>query len=257
MKYPIILVHGIILKDIWHFKAFGKIEKMLKAQGYSVYTATHDGLGTIANNAEQIKAFILEVLAKENATKVNIIAHSKGGLDVLYMIDRLDAEGLVASLTFLSTPHKGSVIATKLYNMPTFFRNLCAFWLNTIYRISGDKHPNALEACRSLRLSDDNVLNYFETHDGIYMQSYSSKLEKSKDDFVMGIPLIFSHHFEGKPSDGVVSVESSMYGNYRGNATEHSLSHTQIVDFMATKSKREKVYAFYIGVCQELEENGY
>ena len=29
-KYPIILAHGIILKDIKFFKAFGRIEKILK-----------------------------------------------------------------------------------------------------------------------------------------------------------------------------------------------------------------------------------
>ncbi len=29
-RYPIVLVHGIVLKDIRFFKAFGRIEKELK-----------------------------------------------------------------------------------------------------------------------------------------------------------------------------------------------------------------------------------
>ena len=33
-KYPIILAHGIILKDFKYFKAFGKIEKILRAEGF-------------------------------------------------------------------------------------------------------------------------------------------------------------------------------------------------------------------------------
>ena len=46
-KYPIILVHGIVVKDFKKFKAFGKIEKILKDEGFIVYTATTDGFGTI------------------------------------------------------------------------------------------------------------------------------------------------------------------------------------------------------------------
>ncbi|MBR2611475.1 MAG: hypothetical protein IKC72_00265 [Clostridia bacterium] len=257
MKYPIILVHGIMLKDVWHFKAFGKIGKMLKDQGYHVYTSPHDGLGTIENNAQQIKAFILEIMEKEEVSKVNIIAHSKGGLDSLYMIDRLEMSEHVASVTFLSTPHKGSIIATKLYSMPKIIRNFLAFCLNITYKIAGDKKPDALAVCESLKRSDSNVFECFESHDGIYMQSYSSEMERSRDDFVMGIPFLFSRHFEGEPSDGMVSVESSIYAIYRGNATEHSISHSQIVDFMVNKSKKEKVYGFYMTLCNELEEFGF
>lgn len=43
-KYPILLVHGIMLKDFGRFKAFGKIEKTLRSQGYTVYTSDADAL---------------------------------------------------------------------------------------------------------------------------------------------------------------------------------------------------------------------
>ena len=115
-KYPVILVHGIMMKDLGHVKAFGRIEHNLRSEGYSVYTADHDGLGTIENNAAQLKRFLEGIMEKEGVDKVNLIAHSKGGLDSLYMIDRLGMSGAVASVTFLSTPHKGSVIAEVLYN---------------------------------------------------------------------------------------------------------------------------------------------
>ncbi len=257
MKYPIILAHGIMLKDILHFKAFGKIEKILREAGYTVYTSDHDGMGTIANNAEQMKSFILNVLAREGVEKVNIVAHSKGGLDALYMIDRLLMSEYVASVTFLCTPHKGSVMASKLYDLPKIIRNPLAWWLDLVYRVAGDKRPNSLEVCRSLQLTPTSVLECFDIHDGIYMQSYSSELLKSKDDFVMGIPLLISKRFEGKPSDGMVSVESSQYGTYRGNCTPTSISHSQIVDFLATKGKKEQVYGFYRMLAKELEEYGF
>ena len=63
-KYPIILAHGIILKDIKFFKAFGRIEKILKKQNHMVYTAKTDGYGTIENNALQLKKLYLRNIKK-------------------------------------------------------------------------------------------------------------------------------------------------------------------------------------------------
>ncbi|MBR5797662.1 MAG: alpha/beta fold hydrolase, partial [Clostridia bacterium] len=107
-KYPIVLTHGIVLKDVKFFKAFGHIETLLRDNGYSVHTSQTDGFGSIENNAAQLKAQIEEIMQAEGVDKVNIIAHSKGGLDSRYMIDHLDMAEHVASLTFLCTPHKGS-----------------------------------------------------------------------------------------------------------------------------------------------------
>ena len=258
-RYPIILVHGVALKDVFKFKAFGKIEKMLKKQGYSVYTSNADGFGAIETNAEQLKKQILDILQKTGAEKVNLIAHSKGGLDSRYMIKHLGMQEKVASLTCLCTPHKGSVIATKLYALPKPIKHFLAFWITFWYRIFGDRHPAVLTVCKQLANTPDGTMAYFDDtpHEGIFVQSYSSTLEKSRDDFVMGIPLFFSRRYEDVESDGMVSVESSRFGEYKGNATEGSVSHSEIVDFMAKKKKKEKIYAFYIGLCEDLAERGY
>ena len=129
-KYPIILAHGIVVKDLKFFKAFGKIEKTLKDAGYEVYTSRTDGFGTVESNAEQLKEQIREILANCNVDKVNIIAHSKGGLDSRYMIENLDMENSVASLTTICSPHKGSSFAAKLYSCAKGMRKFVAFWIN-------------------------------------------------------------------------------------------------------------------------------
>ena len=256
-KYPIVLAHGIMLRDIKFFKAFGRIEKVLLSDGHTVYTANTDGVGTIENNAAQLAEFIDEVLKKENAEKVNIIAHSKGGLDARYMIEHLGMGAKVASVTFLCTPHKGSMIATKLYGLPRWIKGFIAFWMNLWYRIFGDKQPNVLEACRQLQSAPKGVLENCERPDGIFMQSFSSTLKRSRDDFIMGIPLKFSRRYEEGETDGMVSVESSKFAEYKGDCIDGSISHTEIVDFMVTKKKKEKIYAFYVGICEELEKRGF
>ncbi len=256
-KYPILLVHGIMLKDIAFIKAFGKIEKILRAEGYDVYTSQIDGLGTTETNAKQLCEEITHILTQTGAKKINLIAHSKGGLDSKRMITDHAMEDRVASLTTLCTPHKGSPIATALLKLPRFIIAIINFWLNFWYRIFGDKHPNALEVCRELALIDHIEESTLGFSDKVYCQSYSSTLKKSKDDFVMGIPLMFSHYYEDKPSDGLVSADSSRFGNYRGDCTDISVSHSEIVDFMAKKKKREKIFAFYTELCRELSKNGF
>ena len=259
-KYPIILVHGIVLKDVKFFKAFGRIENVLKAEGHSVYTSTTDGFGSIETNAAQLKEQILEILDKEKADKVNLIAHSKGGLDSRYMIDCLGMSEHVASLTFLCTPHKGSVIAEKIDSLPKLIKGAAATYLHVCYKIFGDKNPEVLKVCRQLSSKKEDGVSLLlngETHSNVFMQSYSTTMDKSRDDFVMGIPLIFSRYFGSGDNDGLVSVESSKFAEYKGNCTDTSVSHSEIVDFMVKKSKREKIYSFYVSLCNDLEDRGY
>lgn len=253
--YPIILVHGIAVRDFLKFKVFGRIEKVLRREGYCVYTAKIDAFGTIEDNAEKLKEEITEILNKNNVEKVNIIAHSKGGLDSRYMIKELDMAEKVASLTTLCTPHKGSKIADGILKFPNFFVKFLAFWLNLWYRILGDKKPDTLTVCKQLQTTDEEAV--VESFDGIYCQSYSSTLKRSRDDFLLGIPLIFSRKFENDRSDGLVAAKSAEFAEYRGDCIDDSISHGQIIDFAAGKKKREKVNAFYISLCAELADKGF
>ncbi len=256
-KYPIILVHGIALKDFLEFKAFGKIEKLLRDAGYTVCTSRVDGFGTAATNAVFLKDEILTFLRHTGAAKVNIIAHSKGGLDSKRMIFALDMADKVASLTTLCTPHAGSPIATNILRLPKPLLHIANAGLNGLYRLFGDKEPNAWAVCKELALIEHMEEETVSFSDKVYCQSFSTTLERARDDFVMGIPLKFSHHFEQKKSDGLVSADSAVFANYRGSCVEGSVSHSEIVDFMVKKNKREKIHAFYLELCKELSEMGY
>ncbi len=257
-RYPILLVHGIVLKDFLFFKAFGRIEKMLRAAGYTVYTSRIDGFGTTRTNARQLRDEVESILTGTGAERLNIIAHSKGGLDSKRMIEEYDMADKVASLTTLCTPHKGSPVATGILKLPRWILAIINFWLNFWYRIFGDKQPRALAVCEELALIESVEAEIAHLPAGVYCQSFSTTLEKSRDDFVMGIPLLFSHYWEqDKESDGLVSAESARFGHYRGECTDGSVSHSEIVDFMVKKKKREKIYAFYTDLCADLADRGF
>ena len=256
-KYPFVLVHGVALKDFLLFKAFGRIEKMLEDEGYRVRTAKTDAFGTIENNAAQLKEDIQAFLRKTGAEKVNIIAHSKGGLDARYMIEHLGMEDAVASLTTLCTPHRGAALASRILHLPGFVLRILDCLINLVYRIGGDKRPAALAVCRQLQAVPEDKTVVLHVSDKVYCQSYSAVLEKKRLDFVMDVPLMYFKTFENGPSDGMVSVESAKYGNYRGECMEESVSHSEIVDFGTKKKKNEKVFLFYKRLCAELAEDGF
>lgn len=257
-KYPIVLVHGIAIKDLFFIKSFGKIDKNLTEEGYKVYKSKVDSFGTVENNAAILKEEIVKILEEEKTTKVNIIAHSKGGLDAKYMIERLGMEDYVQSFTTLCTPHKGSPIASSILKLSKWILKFIAFWINFWYRIFGDKKPDSLTVCRELALTDDIENETFKISKNIYCQSYSTKMDKSRDDFVMGIPLAFFHYFiKETETDGLVEENSTIFGEYKGRAFDDSISHSEIIDFLVTKKKRERIYLFYSEVCKDLANRGF
>ena len=200
-KYPILLVHGIALKEGRFFKSFGRIGKTLREAGYTVYAAKTDGFGTIENNAAQLKTQIEEILQSERTDKVNLIAHSKGGLDAKYMLQELGMAGAVASLTTLSTPHKGAEVASGIYGLPKVVTRFTAFWINFWYRIFGDEHPDALTVCRQLQRMPNDELERLGVPDGVFCQSYSATLKRKRDELMVKI--------KNNPGDSALLTELS------------------------------------------------
>lgn len=255
-KYPIVLVHGIALREMKLLRAFGRIEKTLKDAGYDVYTANTDAFGTIENNAAQLKETVLGILKATGAEKVNIIAHSKGGLDTKYMLANLDTADTVASFTTLCTPHKGSAIATQIWRLPRWLKRFLAFFINGFYKLAGDKNPDSMKVCEQLKShnGDDADLGFSEK---VYCQSYATRITRKRDSVLMAVPMVIYKRTDGSENDGMVSLESAKFENYRGECLDEAVSHTQIVDFFAKRKHRKRILSFYVDLCSELGDMGY
>ena len=257
-RYPIVLVHGLAMKDTFFMKSFGRIDRILRIQGYTVYTSKIDAVGSVAGNAAQLKAEIETILRDTGAEKVNLIAHSKGGLDAKWMIEHLDMAEKVASLTTLCTPHQGSPVASFVLKFPKFAVKYAAFWVNTFFRVFGDKHPDSYTACQELQRSQ-HLAQDTASVPGVFCQSFSSTFRpgEKQADFVTAIPLLISRWMEkGRASDGMVPRDSAIFGEYRGDCLDGSISHTEIVDFMVRDKKRDKIFAFYSALCEDLVRAG-
>jgi triacylglycerol lipase len=131
MTYPIVLAHGVCRFDIlWNkarhvdnnddpkvdrFHYFRGVRTMLIERGHEVYHSNVGWATDVDERASDLKKNIVEILRRSKAEKVNIIAHSMGGLDARHMMfnDRHDGKihERIASLTTISTPHRGSPFA--------------------------------------------------------------------------------------------------------------------------------------------------
>ena len=113
-KYPILLVHGVFFRDTEFFNYWGRIPKELEQNGAKIFYGNHHSASSIIDSAEELKARINEILEETKAEKINIIAHSKGGLDCRYAIAKLNIGEKIASLTTINTPHRGCLFADYL-----------------------------------------------------------------------------------------------------------------------------------------------
>lgn len=255
-KYPIVLVHGMVVKDFKLYRAFRKIRNNLELNSVKVYVTNQDGIGSIETNAQQIKDEIIRILEIEKVDKVNIIAHSKGGVDSRYLISKLNMDKHIASLTTLSTPHHGSKLSSKLMSMPRWCAKFLAFWINLFYKICKDKHPDILKLGHQLT---DTQMKEFNKEvlnsSNVYYQSYSSDLDNKKS-FLMFIPHLITKNLENVGTDGIVSVESSIWGEYKGNIT-NNYDHAQMVGVYGTKKTLNEVSDFYLSIIKELKEKGF
>lgn len=111
---PIILVHGFMGSKTSPLWSFYKVKAALEADGHRVFEADLPPFDQSSARAAILAQQIDAALAATGATKINIIAHSQGGVDSRYLISSLGYGNRVASLTTISSPHRGTAIADRV-----------------------------------------------------------------------------------------------------------------------------------------------
>ncbi|WP_137817095.1 triacylglycerol lipase [Pseudomonas sp. 2FG] len=111
-KHPIVLVPGIFAFDsIASIDYWYQIPSALESQGAKVYVPKINAFDSSAKRGEDLIGQLEEIRATSGGsiTKFNLIGHSQGGVTSRYVMNvRPD---LVASVTTLHSPHKGSPLA--------------------------------------------------------------------------------------------------------------------------------------------------
>jgi uncharacterized alpha/beta hydrolase family protein len=108
-RLPVLLIHGYMADaSVWN-----KWVDLLKKDGISAYPITFkqsdDKCGSSAEHAKELSKIIGQIKDETGQNKVNIVGHSKGGLDArVYLAN--DTKD-VANLVMIGTPNAGSPLA--------------------------------------------------------------------------------------------------------------------------------------------------
>jgi pimeloyl-ACP methyl ester carboxylesterase len=105
---PVVLVHGIFSgPSTWSFWETG-----LNALGIPNYAITLDPtpvtINTIQDNANSIAMEVATLRQRWGVDKVNLLCHSKGGLDSRHFVGVIDSNNSVEKLIQIGTPNAGS-----------------------------------------------------------------------------------------------------------------------------------------------------
>ncbi len=262
-KYPILFVHGIFFRDSKHFNYWGRIPRALKARGATVYYGEHQSALAVADSGHELAARIRYLLDRYGCEKVNIIAHSKGGLDCRYAISEYGIAPYVASITTINTPHRGCLFADRLLSLaPDRLKKYISTAYNITLRDLGDEDPDFMAAVSDLTADACQKRNeMLKFPDGIYAQSVGSILRKWHTG---QFPLNLSYHYVKKydgPNDGLVGESSFIWGEKYTLvdvvAKKHGVSHGDVIDFTRADVPGFDVLEFYSALVEDLKKRGF
>ena len=233
-RYPILLIHGTGFRDWKGLGYWGRIPKALERHGARIFFGGQDAWATVEENAAHLKKRVQQILEQTGCQKVNIIAHSKGGLEARYLVSSLGMGPYVASVTLISTPNHGSKTMDLIFRLPQPLLRLAGIFVNGWFRFIGDRHPDFCSACVEFTTSWAKTFNLRNPDvPGVLYRSYAGVMSSFCSDLFMWWQNLIISLVEGR-NDGLVTVDSAVWTNFKGvwqGAGGRGVSHMDKVDF--------------------------
>lgn len=261
-KYPILMVHGVFFRDFRYLNYWGRIPKELMRNGATVYYGQQQSAAAVEDSGKELAARIRQIVEETGCEKVNIIAHSKGGLDSRAAIAHAGCAPYVTTLTTINTPHRGCIFAEYLLGkVPQAARESIAAAYNAAMQKVGDPNPDFLAAVTDLTESACLARNEVtpDVPGVVYesVMSYCKKAQHGKFPLNMTYPIV--KHFDGL-NDGLVSVESAKWGEkctLLEPEGKRGISHGDVVDLNRENIRGFDVREFYVELVADLKRRGY
>ena len=259
---PIVLAHGLmgfdtlqlagsILPGVQYWRG---IVAALRANGVDVITASVPPSASIEERALKLSE---DIAKRADGRSVNIIAHSMGGLDARYMISQLKPDNVkVLSLTTVATPHRGSAFADFMLDeigpkhLLRLYKLLEGAGLGTgaFKQLTRDYMVHDFNP----KTPDDPSVRYFSYGATVSPRFWSAFRQPHK----------IVERMEGA-NDGLVSVESSKWGTYKGTLVD--VSHLDLINWSAIRvfmgkirggQRKFSAIAFYLDIADMLAKEG-
>ncbi|SDA27789.1 triacylglycerol lipase [Ruminococcus sp. YE71] len=262
-KYPIIMVHGIFFRDWQMFNYWGRIPKALAKNGARVSYASQQSANAIEVSAREIAAHIENTIKLTGAEKVNIIAHSKGGLDTRYAISKLGMDKYVATLTTINTPHRGCAWVDKvLAKAPKGLADFLDNKYNKLFTKLGDTSPSFLTGVGELTEAACTEFNKnVPDMPGVRYKSVMSRMVSPLSaGFPLNIGYFCSKPYSQRGNDGLVTMESALYwedSEVIPDTKKRGISHGDMIDLMRENIDGFDVREYYVQLVKDMKEQGY
>ncbi len=284
-RYAIVLAHGFDASPTnrWGFHG---VAEALRADGHVVYVAEVPPYRSVADRAVILASYVEEARA-DGAEKVNIIAHSMGGLDARYLVSTLGYGDVVASVTTISSPHRGSAVADVALKVlgtggaPDKVVNaLASAWGLSFSDMAANSDVRA--ALTSLSEANSPAFNAANPDDArVAYQSWAGVssvlgIKRGADVAACGtilgdyrtadmmnatlVPMAaaVAHGFELRPNDGMATVAGAKWGKFRGCIPA---DHLDEVGWPNTQKADPRTHfshiRFYRNVAFELAAHGF
>lgn len=259
-KYPILLCHG--------FGAIGSLVKpsplhdpcmLMREHGIPAFAPNVVPYASIETRAKNWVRLINKICDDHGYEKVNVIAHSMGGLDMRCALSHMNIAPKVASLTTLSTPHHGTYLADLILRTPEIITeklsDVVDWFGDSVYpREKSEVLSSVAQLCRGYIKEDFNLNT--PNIEGFPYFSYSAAVGKGTNFslnpvFLFQNTQIFAHE---SVNDSFVSVDSATWGTHLGTV---ALSHMNQINVQMGKEARIRYHDFWIGAVNKLGEMGF
>jgi triacylglycerol lipase len=260
LKYPVLLCHG--------YGAFASLVKPSPLYDVSLLLRTHNVLAFAPNivpyakietRAESWESVIHELMDKLPYDKINIVAHSMGGLDMRYALSKLDVAEYVESFTTVCTPHHGTSLADLSLRTPEAIRTKLGDFFDWMgEHIYPHKKSDAIAS--ALQLTREYVTEVFNPDvpdiSDIPYYSFTAAVGKGTDSPIPVITRFQNNHIydnEG-PNDGIVSVRSAKWGNHIRTVP---LSHLEQINLRVKNGRKSQYEQFWLDLVKMLSKQGH
>src|SRR5579871_4330416 len=228
--YPIVLIPGLFgFESLFGYSYFGQLPERLVENGAKVYVAKHSSAHDVETRGEQI----YQLLKEWGHERYNLVGHSLGGLDARYVLDKYPQ--LVASITTVATPHRGSKVADFLVgNMVLLPIISSVFWrggdlvAHFVGILSGNVQRQDFKAAMK-SLTSKTAENFNEQHQAGIASCEDNRCELfscgTADVKPAGIRDLCSHalklmgsiFYGNQKNDGLVAKSSMAFGKWIGD----------------------------------------
>ncbi len=264
-RYPVLMVHGVFFRDFKYLNYWGRIPGELEKNGATVYYGEHQSAASVENSAVELADRINRIVESTGCGKVNVIAHSKGGLDIKTAVAKQGIADKVASIITVNTPHRGCEFAEYLLGKaPAGFKEKVSYAYNSALHKLGDPDPDFIAAVTDLTASGckrigDDADGFDFKGAGIYTRSIGSCMKKASGGaFPLNMSYLFVKMFDGQ-NDGLVGEGSFRWGEdylFLTNKGSKGISHGDMIDLNRTNIPGFDVREFYVCLVNDLKNRG-